>query len=310
VIGTIYVDVPYLTRFEHRARGMSFLSHQPRASILAGRHGSRVRGRGLDFEELRAYVPGDDIRTIDWKVTLRTGKAQVRAYTEERDRPALFVVDQRIPMFFGSRRAMKSVIAAELGALGAWIVFQSGDRAGAIVFNDDTVQRIRPLRSRERVHAILGAISAMNGRLEADSGVQPAYDQLNHALESALQIATHDHLICIISDFAGADRRTQDLLRQLAAHNDVLATLVFDPGAQSMPGTGRLVVTGGELQVELDFAKGAVREPLESLFSGRLHAVGELLRRSGVPLLAINTEQDSVAQLQRLLGRQSRRAAI
>lgn len=306
---TIHVTLQHLTSLEHKARGLSFLAHQPRASILAGRHGSRVRGRGLDFEELRAYLPGDDIRNIDWKVTARTGKAQVRAYTEERDRPALFVVDQRIPMFFGSRRAMKSVIAAELGALGSWIVFQAGDRAGAVIFNDGTIKHIRPLRSRDRVHAILGTLTDMNRQLQADGGIQPNYGQLNRALETALRIAAHDHLVCVISDFAGADHRTRDLLRQLAAHNDVLAILVFDPGAQSMPGTGRLVVTGGELQVELDFAKGPVREPLESLFSGRLRDVGELLRRSGVPLMAINTEQDSVEQLQRLLGRDRRRAA-
>ena len=88
-------------------------------SILAGRHASRLRGRGLNFEEIRRYLPGDDTRNMDWKVTARMRKPHVRVYTEERDRPCLLVVDQRQSMFFGTRRCMKSVAAAEVAALAA-----------------------------------------------------------------------------------------------------------------------------------------------------------------------------------------------
>ena len=105
-------------------------------SLLTGRHASRLRGRGLDFEEVRAYLPGDDVRTIDWRVTARTGVPHTRVYTEERDRPALLVVDQRLAMFFGTRLNLKSVTAAEAAALAAWRVFLSGDRVGAVVFDD------------------------------------------------------------------------------------------------------------------------------------------------------------------------------
>ena len=112
------------------------LPRQPIHSILAGRHASRLRGRGLNFEELRSYLPGDDIRNMDWKVTARMRKPHVRVFTEERDRPTLLVVDQRLSMFFGSARAMKSVAAAEATALAAWRVLEAGDRVGAIVFDD------------------------------------------------------------------------------------------------------------------------------------------------------------------------------
>jgi uncharacterized protein (DUF58 family) len=303
-IGTVHVTVEHLARLEYQARGLSFRSRQPRRSILAGRHASRVRGRGLDFDEIRAYVPGDDVRNIDWKTTLRAGRPEIRAYTEERDRPAVFVVDQRISMFFGSKRAMKSVVAAEAAALGAWMAFRAGDRVGAVVFDDDEVRRIRPHRSRARVQAILGAIAAMNGALVADSPARPAPGQLDRALEDALRLAGHDHLVCIVSDFAGAGARTLELLRALAAHNDVVAALVFDPLAKApMATSGRVVVSGGELQVELDLGRGAVRQPLADLFAGRLRDVADLLRRSGVPLLALDTAGDTAAQLRGLLGR-------
>src|SRR5438128_476870 len=131
----VYTSVAELASMEASARDFSFLRRQPVHSLLSGRHGSRVRGRGLAFEELRQYLPGDDIRTMDWRVTARTGEPYIRVYTEEKDRPAIFAVDQRINMFFGSVRSTKSVAAAEVAALSAWRVFGQGDRVGGFVFN-------------------------------------------------------------------------------------------------------------------------------------------------------------------------------
>src|SRR5262249_31912704 len=106
----VYAELDDLVRLRYRARGYSFLPRQPVHSVLAGRHASRLRGRGLNCEEIRHYLPGDDIRTMDWRVTARTREPHVRVYTEERDRPTLVLVDQRQSMFFGSKRAMKSVV--------------------------------------------------------------------------------------------------------------------------------------------------------------------------------------------------------
>ena len=301
----VYVSLHELMAFEFKAAGLSLLPRRRSGSVLAGRHSSRVRGRGLNFEEIRAYFPGDDIRTIDWKVTTRLGAPHVRAYTEERDRPALFVVDQRMPMFFGSRRALKSVTAAHLTALGVWMVFRAGDRVGGIVFNDAEIRRIRPHRSRRRVEAIFAALVAMNQSLRADSPLPHNASQLDHALEGALALAGHDHLIVIASDFAGAGERTQQLLRELAAHNDVIAGSIYDPLAQTGLQSGRIVVTQGTLQIELNFGERKVREPIESFTTGRLQQVAELLRRSGVPLMMINTADDVVDQVRHLLGRRT-----
>jgi uncharacterized protein (DUF58 family) len=307
--GTVHVTVEHLARLEGLAHGLRLLPRQARRSVLAGRHGSRLRGRGLDFDEIRAYVPGDDVRTLDWKASLRIGSPQIRAYTEERDRPAIFVVDQRMTMFFGSVRAMKSVVAAEAAALGAWMAFRAGDRVGAVVFDDTEVRRVRPHRSRARVHEILGAIAASNGRLAATSTVAADAGGLDRALRSTAALVPHDHLVCVVSDFAGAGEETLGSLRRLAVHNDVIACLVYDPLGQSLPAGQRMVVTGGALQLELDTGEGRVRTPLEEAFSGRLHAVGELLRRSGVPMMALDTAGETAAQLRHQLGRLQRAGA-
>jgi uncharacterized protein (DUF58 family) len=136
----IYTSLNALVRLRYTAQGFSYLPRQPVRSLLSGRKRSRLRGRGLDFDELRHYRPGDDIRTMDWRVTNRTGRPHVRVYTEERDRPVIVVVDQRLPMFFGSRRKMKSVVAAEVSAITAWRVLAVGVRFGAILFNDSEIK--------------------------------------------------------------------------------------------------------------------------------------------------------------------------
>ena len=181
----IYVDLDRLIALEGRGRNVSFLPRQPVHSLLSGRFASRMRGRGLNFEEIRDYRPGDDVRSIDWKVTARLQKPHVRVFNEERDRQALLVVDQRLSMFFGSRLAMKSVTAAEAAAIGAWRILGVGDRVGAILFNDRDVVEVRARRSRATVLQILSAIVAQNQALGVGRGLVSSPAMLNTAIEHA-----------------------------------------------------------------------------------------------------------------------------
>lgn len=301
--GYVYVSLGQLMAMEFPARGLSFAARQPQGSILAGNHASRLRGRGLNFDELRRYQPGDDLRHLDWRASLRTGKPVVRTFTEERDRPALILVDQRMSMFFGSQRSFKSVVAAELGALAAWMVFNAGDRVGGLVFNDSRIDSIAPLRSRKRVEAFCSRIAAQNQALNAANPDAEDADQLDKVLQRCLALAGHDHLICIVSDFAGAGERTLQLMRQLATHNDVIAIQVYDPMAVNLPTDGKLLVTQGELQVELAVGRRQVYQPLGDYLGGRLKDVATLLRRSRVPLMMFSTAEESLTQLRAELGK-------
>jgi len=301
--GLVYASLAQLLRLEQPAHQLSFSSRQPLGSILAGQHNSRLRGRGLNFEELRRYQPGDDLRHIDWRVSLRQGKPFVRSFSEERDRPALILVDQRMDMFFGSQRSLKSCTAAELAALAAWMVFHSGDRVGGLVFNDQVIERIAPLRSRRRIEQLCAAVVRQNHALAADNPEIDSRHQLDKVLRECLALAGHDHLICIISDFAGTTPQTLKLLRQLSAHNDVVALQVYDPIALNIPQNGNLLITQGELQVELAVGRRQVHKPLSAFSSGRLREVAELLRRSRIPLLMISTGEAALPQLRFELGK-------
>lgn len=306
----VQVSLAQLMAMEPHARGLSLLARQPRSSILAGNHGSRLRGRGLDFEELRRYLPGDDLRALDWRATSRLGKPFVKTYREERDRPALVLVDQRMNMYFGSVRSFKSVLAGELAALFSWIAWHSGDRVGGLVFNDTRIEQFGAQRSRATLAALLSAVARQNAELAADNPSTDAPGQLDKALRHCLQRAAHGQLICIISDFAGSSDNTLQLLRQLATHNDVLAMQVYDPLALKLPQHGRLLVTQGQLQVELTLDRASVHKPLGDYLQGRLRDVAQMLRRSRVPLLMFSTGEEALHQLRRELGRQPGRTRL
>ncbi len=301
----VHPPLAELMALEGAMAGLSFRSTPQRGSVLAGLHGSRLRGRGLDFAELRRYVAGDDLRQLDLRASLRYGKPYVRSFTEERDRPTLILADQRMSMYFGSVRAFKCAVGARLAAAAAWMSLHAGDRVGGIVFDDDGQRSFKPLRSRDRIRALLAELVRANQGLSAQRSDQSRPEGLNAALRAALAQSPHDSLICILSDFFGADDNTLRSLRLLAAHNDVIAALIFDPMAQNLPSRGHMLVTQGELHLEIPVGRKNVRQPLANFFSGRLREVAELLRRSRVPLLSIDTATDELTQLRRELGRQA-----
>jgi len=297
----VYAGLEDLVRLRFRARDFSFQPRQPVTSVLSGRYGSRLRGRGLDFEELRRYQPGDDIRTMDWRVTARTRNPHVRVFSEEKDRAVLLLVDQRINMFFGTRNRLKSVTAAQLGALAAWRALDSGDRVGALVFDDRDLLELRPERSEKNVMGILHGLLDKNHALRADSDVPPAPQMLNQALEKALRLAPHDVLVVIISDFFGVDAGTERLVTRIAAHNDILGVLVHDP-MRLQPPAALLRVGDGRRQAEIDLRDDRLRERLVADYREEQQRIAHLLRRLSAPLLLVSNAGDLVEQVRKLLG--------
>lgn len=301
----IYISLKELVAFQHQASGFSFLPRQPVHSILSGRHTSRLRGRGLNFEELRHYRSGDDIRTLDWKVTNRTGKPHVRVYTEERERPVLLLVDQRISMFFGSQLKMKSVIAAELAALSAWRVLSAGDRVGALVFNDTDIIEVRPQRSRKTVLHILNNVLKLNHELKANYAGTQNDAQLNIVLKEAQRLSGHDNLVVIISDMNGWNEETIKRVKNLARHNDVMASLVFDPLEKTLPDKSKLVLSDGDMQIQLDSAKAGLSNQYTEHFESVVDHMQQELNKHGIPVIPMNTTEGVLNQVRKAIGERS-----
>jgi uncharacterized protein (DUF58 family) len=301
----VYASLSDLVALEFKARGFSFLPRQPVHSLLAGRHASRLRGRGLNFEEIRRYLPGDDIRQIDWKVTARTRKTHSRVYTEERERSVFLVVDQRITMFFGSVKNMKSVTAAEAAALAAWRVLSQKDRIGAIVFNDSQVAEIRPQRSRAVAMQILQAVLEKNQALSHSVGIQSNPAMFNEALNRCERLAKHDCLVCIVSDGYGHDEKSRDVLTRIASHNDVIFAFVYDPLETDLPDVGPLVFGDGARQLEVDTGDRRLREGFRDTFAEQRAAGRKFLLQRETPVIPLSTAQGVPEQLRRALGKTS-----
>ena len=306
----IHADLAHLAGLEARARGFDFLPRQPVGSALSGRRASRLRGRGLEFEELRAYLPGDDVRAIDWKVTARTGSAHVRVTREERDRPALVVVDQRQSMFYGTVLNMKSVTAAEIAALAAWRILGQGDRVGGLVLSDRGTDAIPARRSRGAVLRLLDLVADANLALSADAPVVPdATARLDAALTRAAEIVTHDWLLLVVSDFDGAGDATLRILSGVARGNDIVLAIVHDPSAHETPAKGRIVVGDGRLQVELDLADARVRRNLAATGGERIARLLAWQERLEAAILPVSAGEPTIPQLLRLFGAPPRRRA-
>lgn len=296
-----YTNLDDLVRLQFSVSDFSLLPSQPVSSILSGRYASRLRGRGLNFEELRRYQPGDDIRTMDWKVTARTRTPHVRVYTEEKDRVVLLAVDQRINMFFGTRTKFKSVTAAELAAIAAWRALQAGDRIGAIVFNDTDLIEFAPRRSQQNVMSILGTIVNQNHQLAANLPVEPNEAMLNRALARSRQLAPHDALVIVISDFFGVDEQSERYTAELAVHNDVLGLLPFDP-IRKQPASQNLTLSDGKMAMEIDFKDRKTRQALVDDYRQEQDHITHFLRKISAPLLMISNEEDVAQQLRKYLG--------
>ena len=298
----VYVQLDDLVRLQHKASGFSFLPKQPVHSILSGRHNSKLRGRGLNFEELRNYLPGDDTRNIDWKVTARTRTPYVRVYTEEKDRSVWLLIDQRVGMFFGSQKRMKSVVAAEVAAISAWRVLSAGDRVGALIFNDEEVSVVPPHRSRERVMQILKQVVEKNQALSARPELKPDPGKLNEALKQVSILARHDCLVCLITDADGLNHDTRRHISRLAEHNDLLTTLIYDPLEKTMPAAGRLRFADSEGQLEADTTNKKLRDGFQSAFAQRLEDIQHASRRFSIPVLPLNTSTPVSEQLRDAFG--------
>ncbi len=296
----VHVDLAHLQSMQRFARRVSFLPKQPAGSVLNGQHASRLRGRGLNFEELRQYQKGDDVRTIDWKVTARTREPHVRVYSEERDRPVLILVDQRMSMFFGSKLNMKSVTAAEAAALAAWRIRLQGDRVGGAIFSDDSIAELTPKASSVALNRFLSVLASANSRLEP--GLQPDVSvSLNDVLRAATRVAKTGIMILVFSDFHDIDEGSEPLLRRLSAHNDVLLFPVSDPAGNALPDDFRVVASDRELQVTIDAADRSTVEGIRQIAERRSEHLLELERKYGIVAVPLTTGENTEQQVLKLL---------
>jgi uncharacterized protein (DUF58 family) len=284
-------------------RAVRLAQREPRAERGAsgGARLTRLRGRGIDFAEVRPYQPGDDVRSIDWRVTARKAKVHTKVYREERERPTLVVVDLRSSMRFGSRVRLKSVAAAETAALLAWHAVDAGDRVGGLVQDTHGLSLVRPKRSPRTVVRLLGLVARSSQGLVARDGIDSAHGAreqgLDHLLAHTLRAARTGFRIYLVSDFAGLDASARRRLQELGRHNSVVAVDIFDALEAELPPPDRYAVSDGHRRIEVDALDARARAIYAARFSTRREQLESACRAARAELIPLATHESAALRL-------------
>ena len=254
---------------------------------------SRMRGRGVDLDEVRLYQAGDDVRNIDWKVTARKEKPHTKIFREERERPTMLVVDQRRSMFFGSQVRLKSVAAAEAAARIAWQTLNTRDRVGGVVVATDSLASLKPIRSKLNVVRLLNLISNANNELSATSRQSDSAEPTWHEVLMNLRRATPvGHRIVFISDF---ERITESDLQQLLVlqnHNEISLIHIYDPIEKNLPQAGAYAVTDGSRRVSFSGGNLRNQRKYEDRFETHRTRLEDACRSRGIRYVSVSTADD------------------
>ena len=297
-----YTDLRDLIRLRYAAREITELTDNRTANPLAGLLTSKFQGRGIDFSEVRVYQPGDDVRTIDWRVTARTQTAHTKLFQEEKERPVLILTDQSKSMYFGSQVTFKSVMAARVAALIAWTMLDRGDRVGGIVFSEQEHREVRPRRNKHAVLRLLNELHDFNHALARTAPEHNPADSANYfteALANVRRVAKHGSVIFIISDFASSNEATRVHFQPLARHNHVVGIHISDPLEQELPAPDLYSITDGQTRSRINTAGRRHRRAYRSAYQQAMAKIQEEFLRVRSPLLTLQTHQSIVEGLNR-----------
>lgn len=300
---SLYLDIHQLLELESIVEGTEFFKHQRVSGLLSGRHASMLRGRGLDFSEVRKYVLGDDIRNIDWKVTARTRETHTKVFSEEKERPQMVILDQSLAMLFGSQGDLKANIALQVMAVHGFRALKMGDRFGGIVFNNNDNVLFRPSRSKNLFQAFLEHSLQLNHHLIAQKvKVDQSFNHLDDALFKILQIAHHDFILNVITDVTQLSELGIERLGSLAQSNNVIVTHIYDPLDEKLP-QQRVPMTDTDKQIDWDITTKN-QSQFTANYKQDIKKLEKRLLDYRIPMVTFNTIDPIKSQVKALLNEQ------
>tara|TARA_B100000700_G_scaffold175571_1_gene193906 strand:+ start:1867 stop:2832 length:966 start_codon:yes stop_codon:yes gene_type:complete len=280
----------------YRTKLPAFARHQRQlpASSQSGALLSKTRGRGMEFDEVRHYQPGDDVRSIDWRVTARTGKAHTKLYREEKDRPVYIVVDLALTQLFGSQLLFKSVQACHLASALAWQTLQRGDKVGGIISNGWLQKEYKPsLQHKSVMHFLRGILE-----IHQDSFVRwqqqsaPHVAPLSDSIEHLTHLVKPGSLINLISDFEHLDNSSLEQLARLNTRSSVRTFKLYDPMEQTLPegySSQPLSVHDGERQAMVNLNNVRQRRDYQQQATNELTRLSERFKHYRLPMTLVSS---------------------
>ncbi|MBD8680589.1 DUF58 domain-containing protein [Pseudomonas sp. CFBP 13719] len=298
----IRISLAELIEMRHRVREVQLFSTPAQRSPLIGLHHSKLRGRGVDFDQVRVYQAGDDVRSIDWRVTARTQEPHTKLFHEERERPIFILVEQSRRLFFGSGQMFKSVLAAQAAALIGWAALGHNDRVGGLVFGDGEHYEIKPRRSKQSLLQLLNRLVRVNQSLHTEA--LPEKDALGMALRRAREVLRPGSLAIVICDERALTDGAEQQLSLLSRHCDLLLLPVSDPLDHALPAAGLLRFAQRGRQMEIDTLNPEMRLAYRALSEARIARWERLGQKLRVLLMPLSTQSEMIEQLREYLNPQ------
>ena len=283
-----------------KIRQLEIRTRKEVTDVLAGDYKSAFRGAGMEFDEVREYLPGDDVRSIDWNVTARQGRPFIKRFQEERELTVFFAVDLSASGFYGAGQTSKNDLAAELCATLAFSAVKSNDKVGLLLFTDRTELFIPPVKGTARAMRVVREVLGFRPQ-----GTGPA---LAGAVNFLARVLKKRAVVFLISDFIGGGEYDKPL-RLLAQRHDVVALQLTDETELTLPNDGLVEMQDAETGevVLVDTASRAVRDAFAAEAARRQALLTTRLRRLGVDQLALAAGRDFVHDLSAFLKRRTQR---
>jgi len=297
-----------VTEIVKKVRRIQIVASRQVDDLLAGAYRSVFKGRGMEFDEVREYSPGDEVRTIDWNVTARAGRPYVKRFVEERELTILFVVDVSGSGLFGTQEGSKLEKMVEVAALLMMSAEKNNDRIGLLLFADGVKSYYPPRKGRAAARRLIRELVATDPTAAADDHAETT--DLAAALHYVCQVQRRKAVVFVLSDFLDAGTEWERALRVAHARHDVVAITIADPRERELPAVGFAVFEDPETGevVEVDTSHPAVRELFAKATTEHRERLRQSLRRSGVDELAVRTDQPYTASLHRFFRMRERRA--
>lgn len=265
-------------------------------SQMLGQHQSRQLGRGMDFSEVRQYQAGDDIRTIDWRVTARTGKPHTKLFSEEREKPIILYIDLSHSMMFGSTLLLKSVQAAHMASLIAWLSVTEQDRIGAVIDTGERLIELKPTgRNKGALTLIQSLITLHQQQLKQNSKIDYGFEQ---GLRAIAHLCPKGSEIIILSDFSRFTTALEPQLSRLTQHNRVRLVQIVDPlerGETAFRGSEQ--VSDQRNTLWLDFSSAKTRQGIGQAFEQQQHYLKQLTQKLGIRFSTLSSDAALTQQL-------------
>ena len=266
-------------------------------AMLSGGHRSRFRGRGMEFAEVRAYQPGDDVRAIDWRVTARRGKVHTKLFHEEREQPVLFALDYRRPMFFATRGCFKAVLGSQLAAILAWNALARGDRVGGFLFSEEDRTELRPLGGHRGVLRLLRAMVANSSWQRPVHQPFEPRQRLAETVQRLLRVVRPGSQVHLFSDFTQWDEAVERHLAVLTRQAEVVLYFVYDPLEVDLPQGGNYRLSDGRSDLTIVTDRHLVRQEYHQHFTSKKQRIDQFCKSYRIRLVMAQTDVDPLQVL-------------